>query len=46
MGGNVSKTARENLEQKLGKSVISNKNLLNYKYDDECKNIEKNMNKL
>ncbi len=30
MGGNVSKVARDNLEQKLGKSVISNQNNLNY----------------
>ncbi len=35
MGGNVSKVARDNLEQKLGKSVISNQNNLNYQYIDE-----------
>ncbi len=34
MGGNVSKVARDNLEQKLGKSVISNQNKLNYQYLD------------
>lgn len=32
MGGNVAKVARDDLEKKLGKSVISNKNALNYKY--------------
>ena len=32
MGGEVAKTARDNLEEKLGDSVISNKNNLNYKY--------------
>lgn len=35
MGGNVSKVARDNLEQKLGKTVISNKNNLNYQYLEE-----------
>ena len=32
MGGEVAKTARDNLEEKLGDSVVSNKNNLNYKY--------------
>ena len=40
MGGNVSKVARDNLEQKLGKSVISNQNNLNYQYIDEKEKIE------
>ncbi len=40
MGGNVSKVARDNLEQKLGKSVISNQNKLNYRYIDEKEKIE------
>lgn len=44
MGGNVAKVARDDLEKKLGKSVISNKNALNYKYL-EANKIEKN-NKL
>ena len=35
MGGNVSKVARDNLEQKLGKSIISNQNNLNYQYLEE-----------
>ena len=32
MGGNVAKVARDDLEKKLGKTVISNKNALGYKY--------------
>ncbi len=35
MRGNVSKVARDNLEQKLGKSIISNQNNLNYQYLEE-----------
>ena len=31
-GGQVAKTARDDLEQKLGRSIISNENNLNYKY--------------
>lgn len=41
MGGNVAKVARDDLEKKLGKTVISNKNSLNYKYLDS-KNVGKN----
>ncbi len=40
MGGNVSKVAKENLEQKLGKSVISNQNNLNYQYVEDKKQIK------
>lgn len=40
MGGNVSKVARDNLEQKLGKSVISNQNNLNYQYLEEKNKLE------
>ena len=36
-GGDVAKVARDNLEAKLGKSVISNENALNYKYADNNK---------
>lgn len=32
LGGNVSNDARNSLENKLGSSVISNKNNLNYEY--------------
>ncbi len=35
MGGNVSKSARDNLEEKLGEKVITSENQLNYKYNDE-----------
>lgn len=40
MGGNTAKVAKENLEKKLGRTVISNKNSLNYEYIDEIKEIE------
>lgn len=41
MGGNVAKVARDDLEKKLGKTVISNKNALGYKYLD-LKDVGKN----
>ena len=34
-GGNIAKITRDNLEKELGRTVISNKNSLNYKYIDE-----------
>ena len=37
MGGNVAKVARDNLEEKLGKTVINKNNALNYKYLDDNK---------
>ena len=40
MGGNVSKVARDNLEQKLGKTVISNQNNLNYQYLEKKEKLE------
>lgn len=40
MGGNVSKIARDDLEKKLGKSVISDKNSLSYQYIDEDNQIK------
>ena len=40
MGGNTAKVAREDLEKKLGKSVITNENKLNYKYIDDKEKIE------
>ena len=39
-GGNVAKVAKDNLEEKLGKSVVSSQNKLNYKYLDDSKLIE------
>lgn len=39
MGGNTAKVARDDLEKKLGKKVISDTNSLNYKYIDK-KEIE------
>ncbi len=41
MGGNTDKVARDDLERKLGESVITKENMLNYKYIDEVKEIEK-----
>jgi hypothetical protein len=34
-GGNIAKNTRDNLEEELGHSVISNQNSLNYKYIDK-----------
>ena len=34
-GGGVAKIAKENLEKKLGKQVVSSANNLNYKYGNE-----------
>lgn len=34
IGGNTAKVARDNLEKKLGESVITKNNNLNYKYID------------
>ncbi len=39
-GGEVAKTARNDLEQKLGESIISRKNALNYKYLEENKKLD------
>ena len=35
LGGEVAKVAKENLENKLNKSVVSSNNNLNYKYNDK-----------
>ena len=40
-GGDVAKTARDNLERKLGKTVISSDNKLGYKHTDKSKQIAK-----
>lgn len=40
MGGNTAKVAREDLEKKLGKKVITNENQLNYKYIESQDKIE------
>lgn len=46
MGGNVAKVARDDLEKKLGKTIISKSNSLKYKYLDTNKKTltEKNKN--
>ncbi len=41
-GGNIAKITRDNLEKELGRTVISNKNSLNYEYIDEKLLEEKN----
>ncbi len=43
MGGNVAKVAKDDLEKKLGKSVISSKNALNYKYLEDNKLSKNNI---
>ena len=40
LGGHAAKVARDDIEKNLGKSVVSNKNALNYRYVDEVKEIE------
>lgn len=40
MGGNTAKVAREDLEKKLGKKVVTNENQLNYKYIESQDKIE------
>ncbi len=42
MGGNTAKVARDDLEIKLGESIVTSNNALNYKYIDEKKEIEDN----
>ena len=34
-GGNIARITRDNLERELGRTVISDKNTLNYKYIDD-----------
>ena len=40
MGGGVAKVARDDIEEKLGKSVITNQNSFNYQYLNDKKKIE------
>lgn len=40
MGGSAAKAARDNIEENLGKKVVSKDNSLNYKYLEEVKIIE------
>jgi len=39
-GGRVAKVARDNLEETLGRTVISKKNSLGYKYINDSKLVE------
>lgn len=45
MGGNVAKVARDDLEKKLGKTVISKKNALSYEYLEDKKMLKTNNKK-
>ena len=38
-GGSIAKNTRKDIEEKLGSSVVTNENALNYKYIDEKKKI-------
>ena len=40
MGGNTAKVAKDDLEKKLGKEVITSNNKLNYKYKDDYKMVD------
>ena len=40
MGGHAAKVARDDIEKNLGKSVISKKNALNYKYLEDNKTLK------
>ena len=44
-GGNIAKITRDNLEKELGRTVISNKNSLNYKYLDTNRLNKKKLQK-
>lgn len=44
MGGNTAKVARDDLERKLGESVITKNNNLNYKYIESQDKIENKFN--
>jgi len=45
-GGKIAKNTRDNLEEELGESVISNKNALSYKYLDSNKLDKKKLAKV
>lgn len=46
MGGNTAKVARDDLEKKLGESVITKNNNLNYKYIESQNKIENKYNNI
>ena len=43
-GGNIAKVTRDNLEKELGRTVITDKNALNYQYIDDAMEIEEKIN--
>ena len=40
MGGHVSKVARDDIEEQLGRTIISNQNALEYQYEKDKLKIE------
>ena len=38
MGGNTARVAKDDLEKKLGRKIVTNKNQLNYEYINELEN--------
>ena len=44
-GGKIAKNTRDNLEEELGRTIISNKNALNYKYLDTNKSDKRKLQK-
>ena len=44
-GGNIAKITRDNLEKELGRSVITDKNSLNYEYMNEVNKLENTSDK-
>ncbi len=40
MGGHAAKVARDDIEKNLGKTVVTRKNALNYKYLDDNKTLK------
>lgn len=39
-GGQIAKNTRKDIEKRLGESVVTNKNALDYQYIDEQRKIE------
>lgn len=40
LGGEVAKNTRKDIEEKLGETVVSNQNFLDYEYIEENKQLE------
>lgn len=46
MNGHAAKVARDDIEKNLGESVISKKNILNYKYLNDNKTLKNTSKKI